>query len=559
MLPTSPDTPPSVATMSAIRLIGLLHGLFAKLGQRGDLEGALSQVLGELAEFLEADGGFLLSASDLSNLRLLAESGASFHEETMDQEQLHEFYNEIFREQRPTITRTIRPEARRPGDRSKNAPSRASEDAMSMVGVPLVSDGRLIGGMCFFRSERNGPFTYEDTPLLGIVALPMAIHLENLEYARSNAARRAELEAIVSSMVDGLLKVDSWGLIVSFNDAFRNLCGLPDAEFYTLYWDDLLKTSDRHADLFADFNRALREGKPFTARCPATVQQGDREIPVSINFTTIVEASGRITGGVLSVRDVTIEAQIDRMKDEFIATVSHELKTPITTISGFLEMMITRPMERMEQLPLLELIHSETGRLGRLINDMLDLSKIQSNRLSLDLKRFRMDALIKGCLKPFEMRHKSTHRFELKVEPSRAMVHADPDRLSQVLVNFISNAVKYSPEGGTISLNAQRLDDSWQVEVHDQGIGIPQDALPHVFDRFYRVNENQTAGSGLGLYICKEIIQRHGGQIGARSDVNQGSTFWFTLPLQTKDAKAAQPAKQGSKALRNHAIRKTGH
>jgi len=537
MSPITPDSPPNVATMSSIRLIGLLHGLFAKLGQRGDLEGALSQVLGELAEFLEADGGFLLSAADLSNLRLLAESGAPFQEEAMDKDQLHEFYNEIFREHRPTIIRTSRPEP------------------MSLVGVPLVSDGRLIGGMCFFRSERKGLFTYEDTPLLGIVALPMAIHLENLEYARSNAARRAELEAIVASMVDGLLKVDSWGLIVSFNDAFRNLCGLPDAEFYTLYWDDLLKASDRHAELFADFNRALREGLPFTARCPATIQQGDREIPVSVNFTTIVEGSGRITGGVLSVRDVTIETQIDRMKDEFIATVSHELKTPITTISGFLEMMITRPMERQEQLPLLELIHSETARLGRLINDMLDLSKIQSNRLSLDLKRFRMDALIKGCLKPFEMRHKSTHHFALSVEPARAMVHADPDRLSQVLVNFISNAVKYSPEGGTINLVARRTEDAWRVEVKDQGIGIPSDALPHVFDRFYRVNENQTAGSGLGLYICKEIIHRHGGQIGARSEVNQGSTFWFSLPLQTKDAKAAKPAKQGSRALRNHAIR----
>lgn len=539
MTPITPDSPPNVATMSSIRLIGLLHGLFAKLGQRGDLEGALSQVLGELAEFLEADGGFLLSAADLSNLRLLAESGAPFQEDAMDKDQLHEFYNEIFREHRPTIIRTSRPEP------------------MSLVGVPLVSDGRLIGGMCFFRTERKGLFTYEDTPLLGIVALPMAIHLENLEYARSNAARRAELEAIVASMVDGLLKVDSWGLIVSFNDAFRNLCGLPDAEFYTLYWDDLLKTSDRHAELFADFNRALREGLPFTARCPATIQQGDREIPVSVNFTTIVEGSGRITGGVLSVRDVTIETQIDRMKDEFIATVSHELKTPITTISGFLEMMITRPMERMEQLPLLELIHSETARLGRLINDMLDLSKIQSNRLSLDLKRFRMDALIKGCLKPFEMRHKTTHHFALSVEPVRAMVHADPDRLSQVLVNFISNAVKYSPEGGTITLVARRTEDDWRVEVKDQGIGIPSDALPHVFDRFYRVNENQTAGSGLGLYICKEIIHRHGGQIGARSEVNEGSTFWFSLPLQTKDAKAAKPAKQGSRALRNHAIRQS--
>ncbi|MBO9539486.1 PAS domain S-box protein [bacterium] len=516
-----------------MRLIGLMHGLFGKLAVRGDLGGVLKEFLLELGESLGATGGFLLSATDPTNLRLLADVGPVFQEDAHDAEVIRAFYNEIFHHQRPSLA------------------VGSSRDATCLIGVPLVSDERLIGGMVFFRAEGQTPFTLEDMPLLGVVALPLAIHLENVEISRVNLTRRAELEAVLSSMVDGLLVVDSWGLVVSFNEAFKQLAGLSAAELYTLYWDDLVETSERNSTVFESFNAALREGERFNARCAALMRQSNgKAIPVSISFTTIVEPSGRITGGVLSVRDVTIETQIDRMKDEFVSTVSHELRTPITSISGFVEMMMAREIPRADQLPLLEVIHSEAGRLGRLINDMLDLSKIQSNRLSLQLKKFRLETLLKSVIRPFEVQHAQSHRIALTIDPQRGMLLADYDRLAQVMVNLVSNAVKYSPEGGLIQVSAQKLRDRWVIEVRDEGIGIPEDSLPHVFDRFYRVNENQTSGSGLGLFITKEIVERHGGTIGIESRLNEGTTFRVTLPAIAKAQPTVKPVKTRSQSAR---------
>lgn len=528
---------PSVE-MTPMRLIGLMHGLFGKLAVRGELGVILTEFLSELAESLGATGGYLLSATDPTNLRLLAEVGPLFREEAHDAEVIRAFYNEIFHHQRPSLA------------------VGGSRDASSLIGVPLVSDERLIGGMVFFRAVDIPPFSLEDMPILGVVALPLAIHLENVEISRVNQTRRAELEAVLSSMVDGLLVVDSWGLVVSFNEAFKVLSSLSAAELYTLYWDDLVETTERHANIFEAFNAALREGKPYSARCPATmIRSNGRSLPVSITFTSIVEPSGRITGGVLSVRDITIESQIDRMKDEFISTVSHELRTPITTISGFVEMMMTRQMAHEEQVPLMEVIHSEAGRLGRLINDMLDLSKIQSNRLSLELRKFRMESLIRTVLKPFQVRHAATHHFELLVSPERGLILADYDRLTQVLVNLVSNAVKYSPEGGTIKLAAHKLRDRWVLEVRDEGIGVPEESLAHVFDRFYRVNENQTSGSGLGLFITKEIVVRHGGRIWVESVIGRGSTFFVVLPAIAKAQPMIKPVATRTASARSRSDR----
>jgi len=518
--PTSqaPEPRSPILAMTPVGLIGLLHGLFGKLAERGELGAVLKQFLLELGEGLDANGGFLLSATDPTNLRLLAEVGPIFREEAHDPVVLRGFYNEIFHHQRPAIAMG------------------GYLEAASLIGVPLVSDERLIGGMVFFRSADKPRFTVEDMPLLGVVALPLATHLENVEMNRINQTRRAELEAVLASMVDGLLVVDSWGLVVSFNEAFKHLSGRSAAELYTLYWDDLVTTTERHHEAFLRFNTCLRMGEPFSARCQALMQQpSGKVVPISISFTTIIESSGRITGGVLSVRDMTIEAQIDRMKDEFVSTVSHELRTPVTTISGFLEMMMAREMPRPDQLQLLDVMRSEAGRLGRLITDMLDLSKIQSNRISLELRKFRLESLLKAVVKPFAVRDAATHRFELVIEPPRGLILADYDRLTQVMVNLVSNAVKYSPDGGTVSVWARRERDLWGIEVRDQGLGIPPEALPYVFDRFYRVNENQTTGSGLGLFITKELVERHGGHIAVASEPGVGSTFTVRLPAIAKD------------------------
>ena len=129
------------------------------------------------------------------------------------------------------------------------------------------------------------------------------------------------------------------------------------------------------------------------------------------------------------------------------------------------------------------------------------------------------------------MRYQDTHKVTLSVEPARGMVQADYDRLTQVMVNLVSNAVKYSPDGGEVGIRAVRKGDRWAISVNDQGIGIPEDAVKHLFTRFFRVNENQTAGTGLGLFITKEIVERHGGKLDVASTVDKGSTFTVVIPI----------------------------
>ncbi|MBM3276426.1 MAG: GAF domain-containing protein, partial [Candidatus Sericytochromatia bacterium] len=371
VLPNEPRA--AFASHPELRLIGFLHGLFGLLGSRGELADILRRFLEDIADYLQAEGGYVLSTDDPDNLQLLAEFGVPFIEESHDTAEISRFYDELIRKQRPAIGKG------------------STQEAASLIGVPMVTEKRLVGVIVFFRNTGVAPFESADIPLLSVVAQPLAIHLENIDFARSNAARRAELEAVLASMEDGLLVVDRLGQVLSFNNALQTLSAYTVPDLYSMCWDDLVTTSQRHWETFKEFNRCLREGEAFRARCPGMMRKAEgADFPVSMSFATITEDSGVVTGGVVSIRDVTIEAEIDRMKDEFIANVSHELKTPITTLSGFLQMMISREMSRSEQLPLLDVLKDETDRLHRLINDLLDLSKIQANRIKLTPRSFQL-------------------------------------------------------------------------------------------------------------------------------------------------------------------------
>lgn len=477
------------------QVIGLLHGLFGMLGQKGDLGEILSTFLSELGEYLDALGGVLLDASQ----QPLASYGPPLRETPS---YLEELTREVYTHQRPMLL----------------------DENPSIVGVPLVNDHRLIGAMVFYRTKA---FIPEEIPFLGVVALPLAIHLENLEYAQTNAARRAELEAVLASMVDGLVVVDREGRIQSFNQAFKDMTQIPADEIFLRSWADFFHPLPEQTS--ETFEESLKTGKRFTQKRNTVLTRPDgTNMNVAVSLNTVVTQASHITGGVIGVRDITREVQIDRLKDEFISTVSHELRTPLTIIRGFIEMLTDREMSREENLQLLDVMGHETHRLERLINDLLDLSKIQSNRMTLSYKEFKMERLLRQCIHPFEVRHHS-HRFNLSVSPAAGRIIADPDRITQVIINLVGNAVKYS-QGGTVSVKADREGGRWVISVEDQGMGIPAQHLGHIFDRFYRVNENQTEGSGLGLFITKTIVERHQGKISVKSRPGVGTIFTIDIP-----------------------------
>jgi len=228
--------------------------------------------------------------------------------------------------------------------------------------------------------------------------------------------------------------------------------------------------------------------------------------------------------------------ELDRMKSEFIATVSHELRTPLQSIMGFTKLMVQDKVpDPMTHTKFLTIIDKESERLAELIGDLLDVSRLESGRLVLKRQRLPLRDTIRSAI--YELSNLIKEKAILIVDnipEGLPEIEADESRINQVILNLVSNAIKFSSEGGEITVNAQATHNEILVQIVDQGIGIPAEALPHIFDKFYQVDGSATrtkGGLGLGLYITKQIVEAHGGQIRVESKVNQGSTFSFTLPL----------------------------
>jgi PAS domain S-box-containing protein len=513
------------------QLHAMLEALSSTINRPNEAGSPLAPALELLGSQLGANGGMLLKAEDPTTLRLASHYGEILEEEALSPEFLEITYAELFKYHRPTLT--VPGQGGYPG---------------SVIGAPLKAGDRHIGGIFLLRTAELPAFTAEDRDVLNLLCSSMANQIDALEIARRTSARRAELEAVHASMVDGLVVVDRRGYISHFNEAFLRLSQVPAYELYGHRWLQLLEprphpSIDSAASMESFFD-SLFAGEAFlTTGCPGHLKQPDGQLlPVTIGMTSI-EDNGRVTGGVLTIRDATVEAHLERLKDDFIATVSHELKTPLTTISGFVELLRNHELPRPEQIPLFDLILDEGQRLNRMIHDLLDLSKIQSGSLSLHLEKFSVAKLVDQVVNPFNMRCKDTHRFVVEVSPPNGTMVADRDRVVQVLVNLVGNAVKYSPAGGQVTVRATKIKSQWEFSVTDQGMGIPETALPRLFGRFFRVNEQQSTGSGLGLFITKNLVERHGGKISVQSKDGVGSTFTVRLPAMTMDEKKEKIAR----------------
>lgn len=251
------------------------------------------------------------------------------------------------------------------------------------------------------------------------------------------------------------------------------------------------------------------------------------------NVTSILFQDQGNTMGYTIIEDISLQHEAKKHKEDFIRIASHELKTPLTSLQAVLQIM--NRMIKKETVITDKLIdlsgksESYMGKLSKLVNDLLDFSKFESGKLSLNITRFRFSELIDNCCK--HIRIEGRYHISYKGDPSLE-VEADENKIDQVLVNLVNNAVKYAPESMEIIVNVEELEEFMKVSVTDKGKGIPSDKLPHLFESYYQVNHdgNRGSGLGLGLYISAEIIKNHGGEIGVISKLEEGSTFWFTIP-----------------------------
>lgn len=263
---------------------------------------------------------------------------------------------------------------------------------------------------------------------------------------------------------------------------------------------------------------------------------------IQIYFEPLYRGS-ELFGTLLVHRDITKEYEVDRMKSEFVSTVSHELRTPLASVLGFAELLLHKELKPERQRKYILTIHQEARRLTTLINDFLDLQRMESGRQSYDLKPLRLSAIIQEAIE-LQKVNAGQHRFEWKNTCGRALVLADRDKLQQVFTNLISNAVKYSPGGGTITIDCRQEGRNIVVDITDEGLGIPADALPKLFSKFYRVDNSdrrEIGGTGLGLAIVKEIVNRHKGDVAVQSVLGTGSTFTVKLPVLDGNEQISDP------------------
>ncbi len=238
-------------------------------------------------------------------------------------------------------------------------------------------------------------------------------------------------------------------------------------------------------------------------------------------------------GMMLVLRDVTKDKELDLKQAEFVSIVSHELRTPLSSIMGFTELLMKREVDPNRQKRYLQTIHSETVRLAELINDILEIQKGEDSthgtqKELLDLKQLMFE------MKPMFDLASRAHRISVQFSPGSYTISASSEKMKQLFTNLIMNAIKYSPEGGEIRIKGSNQSDQLRIEISDEGLGIPEKALPYIFDKFYRADNSDTrkiGGTGLGLAICRMIVLDHGGAISVQSTEGEGSTFIIQLPL----------------------------
>lgn len=339
----------------------------------------------------------------------------------------------------------------------------------------------------------------------------------------------SQLESVLDNMINGIVMIDGGGQILLMNRRAEEVLGFSAPELVGRHFAEAKQQYELLQMIQEGLTSKVHLREEITFYFP-------EERLLELNLVPVLTDSDEFTGVLLVLQDVSAIRRLERMRSEFVANVSHELKTPITAVKGFAETLLGGAVKDEETTrSFLQIIYDESDRLNRLIGDILELSKVESRRVPLVFSPVEVDSFVSKTVKLLEAeaeRKKITVHMNIE---QGLYVEADEDRLRQIIMNLLSNGINYTPEGGRVSIKIEgKGEDHIHIEISDSGIGIPKKDLPRIFERFYRVDKarsRSSGGTGLGLSIVKHLVELHKGTISVTSTVGSGSTFIIELPV----------------------------
>ena len=337
------------------------------------------------------------------------------------------------------------------------------------------------------------------------------------------------LHSILSYMTDGVLATNRRGKITMINDMAKKQLGVQKEEVINKSILELLKIEDEYElrDLITQVPELMIDSQDANGEY----------LSLRVRFALVRRESGFISGLVAVLHDTTEQEKEERERRLFVSNVSHELRTPLTSVKSYLEALDEGALSEPVAPDFIKVSLDETNRMMRMVTDLLHLSRIDNATSHLDVELINFTAFITFILNRFDQirGQDEEKKYELVRDYpiTSVWIEIDTDKMTQVIDNILNNAIKYSPDGGKITVSMKTTDDQMILSISDQGLGIPKEDLPKIFDRFYRVDKARSraqGGTGLGLAIAKEIVKQHNGFIWAKSEYGKGSTFTIVLP-----------------------------
>lgn len=338
--------------------------------------------------------------------------------------------------------------------------------------------------------------------------------------------QKKQIETIILHMTDGIIAFDMDGKVILINPAATRLLNLlPDDKTFQMIFNQKLKVDINMEKIIYLENWTSTEQK---------LRVADKVL--NLFFAQFKDENDRPSGIMVMIQDITEHVKLDNMRKEFVADVSHELKTPITSIMGYSDTLLEGEYDKETQERFLKVIATEARRMAKLVTDLLTLSRFDNNQILQEKTKFNLGNLVKQCQENLEIQiSQKKHKVECFVTADVPPVYADKEGIERVVINILTNSIKYTPEGGNIKIYVGFVYNDAYIKVIDNGIGIPEEDLKRIFERFYRVDKARTremGGTGLGLSIAKEILDRNNGSIDIKSEKGKGTEVVIRIPTK---------------------------